>query len=75
MNKFPARTRQDIARQWRSLAERKRQHLTELYHSGRWRRYYTEESFLAQMRETARAAEAWDALARAGSEPAKPLNQ
>jgi hypothetical protein len=34
------------ARKWRALAERRRAHFVELYHSGRWKRYYSEEQFL-----------------------------
>jgi uncharacterized repeat protein (TIGR03809 family) len=52
-----------LAQKWRDLADRRREHFVELYRSGRWRRYYTEEQFLAQMREVVRAAEAWALLA------------
>ena len=40
-----------IALRWRNLAERRRAHHLDLYKSGRWKRYYTDEEFVAQMRE------------------------
>jgi uncharacterized repeat protein (TIGR03809 family) len=53
----------EIARQWRALAERRRVHFIELYRSGRWRRYYSEQEFLASVRKVAAEIESWDALA------------
>jgi uncharacterized repeat protein (TIGR03809 family) len=52
----------ELARKWRALTERRREYFAELYNSGRWRRYYKEDEFLQQMRETAKLAEAWDKL-------------
>jgi uncharacterized repeat protein (TIGR03809 family) len=52
----------DNALRWRSLAERRRAYFAELYKSGRWRRYYTEEAFLTQMREVVRGVEEWNAV-------------
>ena len=59
--------------QWRDLADRRQEHFAELYRSGRWRRYYTEEQFLARMREVVRAAETWAQIANpsAAAEPAE----
>jgi uncharacterized repeat protein (TIGR03809 family) len=54
----------DVARKWRDLAERRRAHFVELYRSGRWKHYYTEEQFLQRMREVISAADAWAQLAR-----------
>jgi uncharacterized repeat protein (TIGR03809 family) len=48
-----------VAQKWRRLAERRRAHFVELYYSGRWKHYYTEERFLLSMREAIRAAERW----------------
>jgi hypothetical protein len=53
----------EIARRWRALAERRRAHFIELYRSGRWRRYYTEQEFLTSVREVAADLESWGALA------------
>lgn len=47
------------AEQWRALAERRREDFAELYRSGRWRRYYTEEKFLARVRAIAQICERW----------------
>jgi uncharacterized repeat protein (TIGR03809 family) len=52
----------DNSLRWRALAERRRAHFVDLYRSGRWKRYYTEEAFLAHMREVVRGAEAWNQL-------------
>ena len=51
------------ARKWRDLAERRRAHYIELYRSGRWRHYYTDEEFAASMRQAIAAAERWAAIA------------
>lgn len=52
-----------IARRWRDLAERRRAYFIELYRSGRWRHYYSEEQFTSRMRDVLRAAKTWDELA------------
>jgi uncharacterized repeat protein (TIGR03809 family) len=53
----------EIARKWHALALRRRDHLAELYHSGRWRMYFTEQNFLSLMRDTVRSVESWGAIA------------
>lgn len=53
---------QEMARRWQELAERQRRHLLELYRSGRWRHYYTEEQLTAQMRDAVRSIERWSAV-------------
>lgn len=59
---------ESIARKWRDLTERRHAHLVDLYDSGRWKRYYTQEEFLEQIRETLRALEAWKRLAPKASD-------
>jgi uncharacterized repeat protein (TIGR03809 family) len=59
----PARSLDAVAQKWRDLAERRRAHFVELYHSGRWKHYYTEERFLHRMREAIRAADTWAMIA------------
>jgi uncharacterized repeat protein (TIGR03809 family) len=54
---------EEVAQKWRALAERRRAHFVELYHSGRWKRYYSEEQFLYRMREAIRASERWAEIA------------
>jgi uncharacterized repeat protein (TIGR03809 family) len=62
---------EEAAQKWRALAERRRAHLVALYHSGRWKRYYSEEQFLHRLREAIRVSERWAEIAstpaRAGS--------
>jgi uncharacterized repeat protein (TIGR03809 family) len=48
---------------WRMLAEARLEHMAELYESGRWRRYYDEEQFVAIVRETTACVETWRKLA------------
>jgi uncharacterized repeat protein (TIGR03809 family) len=61
---IPATTRlHALALRWRNLAERRREHHLELYKSGRWRRYYSDEQFLEAMRESVALAERWAAIA------------
>ena len=52
----------ELTRRWRELAEKRRAHLIELYDSGRWKHYYTEEQLIARMREAINLAETWDRL-------------
>jgi uncharacterized repeat protein (TIGR03809 family) len=51
------------AQKWRVLAERRRAHFLELYHSGRWKHYYSEEQFLRRMRAAIRSSERWAEIA------------
>jgi uncharacterized repeat protein (TIGR03809 family) len=51
-----------FARKWHALAERRRSHLAELYESGAWKRYFTEETLRARMREAVREAERWGSM-------------
>jgi uncharacterized repeat protein (TIGR03809 family) len=64
----------ETVRRWHSLAERRRRHFVELYRSERWKRYYTEEAFLAQMREVIHNVEMWDKVLQetAGAVSARP---
>jgi uncharacterized repeat protein (TIGR03809 family) len=53
----------NAARKWRVLAERRQAHFMDLYKTGRWKHYYTDEQFVARMREAVAAAERWAELA------------
>jgi len=55
---------------WRLLAEQRLEHLTELFESGRWRRYHSELTFLENIREAKDAVETWRGLA--SPQPAAP---
>jgi hypothetical protein len=54
----------DIVARWCALAERRLEHLTELFESGRWRRYHTELAFLENIQEAKSAVEVWRDLLR-----------
>ena len=63
-------TASDVLDRWRLLAEQRLQHLTELFESGRWRRYHSERTFLENIKEAKRAVETWRDLA--APKPAAP---
>lgn len=52
-----------IARRWLALVERRQEHIIELSHSGRWRHYFTQTEFLAEMHKVLKVREQWAALA------------
>jgi uncharacterized repeat protein (TIGR03809 family) len=54
---------ENVAPRWHDLAKRRLAYYAELYRSGRWRRYYTEERFLLRMRDVIRAVRLWGELA------------
>lgn len=49
----------DIVARWCNLAEQRLDYLTELYETGRWRRYHSEREFLENIREARAAVEVW----------------
>jgi hypothetical protein len=57
-----ARGRDTLAR-WCALAEARLDHLTELFETGRWRRYHSEVSFLENIQEAKSAVLIWRDLA------------
>ena len=62
-----AKGREVVAR-WCNLAEQRLKYLTELFDSGRWRRFHSEEAFLENIREAKTAVETWrDLLSREAS--------
>jgi uncharacterized repeat protein (TIGR03809 family) len=62
-----AKGREIVAR-WCALAEARLEHLTELWETGRWRRYHSEMTFLENIREAKVAVETWrDLLKREAS--------
>jgi uncharacterized repeat protein (TIGR03809 family) len=56
---FDAARYQRALERWRMLAERRLEHMSLLYETGRWRRYFTEERFLSIIRETTESVERW----------------
>jgi uncharacterized repeat protein (TIGR03809 family) len=59
----------DIVVRWSALAEQRLDYLTELYETGRWRRYYSEGDFLENIREAKGAVETWHGLLTAEATP------
>ena len=53
----------DIAARWCALAEQRLEHLTEMFETGRWRRYHSELAFFENIQEAKRAVATWRALA------------
>jgi uncharacterized repeat protein (TIGR03809 family) len=49
----------DIVARWCDLAEQRLEHLTELFETGRWRRYHSELAFLENIQEAKTAVEIW----------------
>jgi uncharacterized repeat protein (TIGR03809 family) len=70
----------DTVARWCNLAERRLEYLTDLFESGRWRRYHSERAFLENIQEAKAAVETWrDLMAReacpdhlVGKRPAPP---
>ena len=52
-----------IALKWRALAERRRDHHFDLYKTGRWRHYYTDQEFLAELHAAIALAQRWAKIA------------
>jgi hypothetical protein len=57
-----------LAGRWQRLAEQRLEYLTELFESGRWRRYYSERALLENIREAKAAVGSWRNLARGPAE-------
>jgi hypothetical protein len=49
----------DIVARWCALAEQRLEYLTELFETGRWRRYHSELAFLENIQEAKSAVEIW----------------
>ena len=58
------------AEKWRALAERRRTAIVALYRNGGWKDLYTEERFMALLREAIATADTW---ARIAPSPAEVL--
>jgi uncharacterized repeat protein (TIGR03809 family) len=52
----------EIVARWCNLAEQRLEHLTELFETGRWRRYHSEQAFLENIQEARAAVEIWRSL-------------
>ena len=52
----------NIVARWCDLAERRLEYLTELFETGRWRRFHSEVAFLENIQEAKAAVETWRML-------------
>ena len=59
----------DIVARWCGLAEQRLDYLTELFETGRWRRYHSEAAFLENIREAKSAVETWRGLLNSEATP------
>ena len=50
---------QAAAAKWRDLAERRSAHHIEMFESGRWSHYYSDERFLVEMKAAVMLARRW----------------
>jgi len=65
----------EIVARWCALAEQRLDYLTELFDSGRWRRFYGEQAFLENVREAKSAVQTWrDLLSREASRDNRPID-
>lgn len=68
-------SRQDVARgreiveRWCVLAEQRLEYLTDLFETGRWRRFHSEADFLENIREAKQAVETWRMLVTQEASP------
>jgi uncharacterized repeat protein (TIGR03809 family) len=49
----------DVVGRWCALAEQRLEYLTELFETGRWRRFHSELAFLENIQEAKTAVEIW----------------
>jgi uncharacterized repeat protein (TIGR03809 family) len=57
----------DVVARWCNLAEQRLEHLTEMFETGRWRRYHSEAAFLENIQEAKSAVELWRSLSTGGA--------
>src|ERR1700722_16269524 len=59
----------NVVARWCALAERRLEYLTELFETGRWRRFHSEIAFLENIREAKSAVELWRDLSTREASP------
>src|ERR1700759_4424206 len=59
----------DVLARWCNLAEQRLEYLTELFETGRWRRFHSEVAFLENIREAKSAVELWRDLSTREASP------
>jgi hypothetical protein len=66
MPPHPIVSTKEVAQKFLALVERSRDNFSDLYHSGRWRYYYSEEELIARARELVDLHDKWVAVAALG---------
>jgi hypothetical protein len=61
-----------LMKRWCALAETRLDYLTELFESGRWRRFHSEVEFLENIQEAKDAVDRWRAMAADEADSAMP---
>ena len=59
----------DVVARWCNLAEQRLEYLTELFETGRWRRFHSELAFLENIQEAKTAVETWRSLSTREASP------
>lgn len=59
----------DVVARWCDLAEQRLEYLTQLFETGRWRRYHSEAAFLENIQEAKSAVEVWRDLSTREASP------
>lgn len=59
----------DVVARWCNLAEQRLEYLTELFETGRWRRFHSERAFLENIQEAKAAVETWRGLSMREASP------
>ena len=67
-----ARPLASIAQQWCDLAQRRHAHYVELFDTGRWKHYFTEQEFIARLRDVVAANAKWQELAGRAPKQERP---
>lgn len=75
MNMTDAARGRGIVERWCILAEQRLEYLTELFESGRWRRYFDEVAFLENIQEAKLAVQTWrDLFNREATADNRPID-
>ncbi|MDE2603379.1 MAG: TIGR03809 family protein [Bradyrhizobium sp.] len=59
----------DVLARWCNLAEKRLEYLTELFETGRWRRFHSETAFFENIMEAKSAVETWRDLSKRKTSP------
>jgi hypothetical protein len=62
----------EIAQRLNLLVDQRRKAFAQLYESGHWKRYYTEDAFIRRLRDVAATTEVWNETTRSGGAGAVP---